>query len=366
MFFKCSKKDLVDAVNVVQKAIAAKSTNPLLEGIFMEAKGSTVTLRGTEIDVSIETLFLTEVIEEGKIVVDSRMFGDIVRKLPNNQITLETKENNTIKISAEKSVLNLLYMDPSDFPAFPEVGDSNTLRLPQSELKAMVKNVLFSVAQDDTRPILMGVLFEISADKLNLVALDGYRMAMVSQDIETGEEFSRVVSGRTLRDVLSILDESEKDISVSFTENHALFEVDSIRIISRLLQGEYLKYGNMIPDYNKLSVEIDRGEFLEAVDRANVMANEGSSNLIKLNFEDGNIVITSNSKLGKLREEVYCSMVGEPLEIAFNAKYIMDILKAIDEEKIMMEMTSNISPCVIRPMDGGRSLYLVLPVRIAR
>ena len=238
MFFKCSKKDLVDAVNVVQKAIAAKSTNPLLEGIFMEAKGSTVTLRGTEIDVSIETLFLTEVIEEGKIVVDSRMFGDIVRKLPNNQITLETKENNTIKISAEKSVLNLLYMDPSDFPAFPEVGDSNTLRLPQSELKAMVKNVLFSVAQDDTRPILMGVLFEISADKLNLVALDGYRMAMVSQDIETGEEFSRVVSGRTLRDVLSILDESEKDISVSFTENHALFEVDSIRIISRLLQGE--------------------------------------------------------------------------------------------------------------------------------
>lgn len=366
MYFKCNKKDLVDAVNVVQKAVAAKSTNPLYEGIFLEAKGSTITLRGTETDVSIETVFLTEVIEEGKIVVDSKMFGDIIRKLPNNVITLEKQDNNSIRISAEKSVLNLLYMDATNFPEFPRVVDSNKLTFPQSGLKKMVKNVLFSVAQEDTRPILMGVLFEIKEGKINLVAMDGYRLAMVSEDIEEDRQYAKVVSGRTLRDVLSLLDDTEKDITISFTDNHALFEVDSVKIISRLLQGEYLRYENMIPDYSKLSVVIERSEFLEAVDRANVMANEGSSNLIKLNFEDNNIVIASNSKLGKLREEVYGEMTGEPLEIAFNAKYIMDILKAVDEEKIVMEMTSNISPCVIRPNENPSSLYLVLPVRIAR
>jgi len=366
MYFKCNKKDLVDAVNVVQKAVAAKSTNPLYEGIFLEAKGSTITLRGTETDVSIETVFLTEVIEEGKIVVDSKMFGDIIRKLPNNVITLEKQDNNSIRISAEKSVLNLLYMDATNFPEFPRVVDSNKLTFPQSGLKKMVKNVLFSVAQEDTRPILMGVLFEIKEGKINLVAMDGYRLAMVSEDIEEDRQYAKVVSGRTLRDVLSLLDDTEKDITISFTDNHALFEVDSVKIISRLLQGEYLRYENMIPDYSKLSVVIERSEFLEAVDRANVMANEGSSNLIKLNFEDNNIVIASNSKLGKLREEVYGEMTGEPLEIAFNAKYIMDILKAVDDEKIVMEMTSNISPCVIRPNENLSSLYLVLPVRIAR
>lgn len=366
MYFKCNKKDLADAVSVVQKAVASKSTNQLFEGIFIEAKGSTVTLRGTETDVSIETVFLTEVMKEGKAVVDSKMFGNIINKLPNNEITIEMQDNGSIRISAEKSVLNLLYMEADDYPEFPVVTDTKKIVLNQTDLKGMIKNVLFSVAQDDTRPILMGVLFEIEDGKINLVALDGYRLAMASRNAESDLSLSKVVSGKTLKDLLFILDDQDKNISVSFTDNHVLFEVDSTRIISRLLQGEYLKYRNMIPDYNRLSVTVDRAEFLDAVDRANVMANEATSNLVKLSFEDNNIVITSMSKLGKLREEVYCEMTGENLEIAFNARYILEIIKAIDDEKIVLEMTSNVSPCVIRPLEGDHALFLVLPVRIAR
>lgn len=366
MILKVTKKDLVDAVNVVQKAVAAKSPMPILEGILLETRDQTLILRGTDVDVSIETSFPTEVMEDGKIVLDSRMFGDIIRKLPNNVITMETADNNTITISAEKSVFNLLYMDPTDFPVFPEVEDSVSFTMTQVTLRSMVRKVLSSVATDDIRPILMGMLFEAGQGEITMVGLDGYRMALVTEATDSAAEIRRVISGKTLRDLLSVTTDSEDPVSLSFTENHVLIEIGQTRIISRLLQGEYLKYQNMIPDYSKLTVTIDKDDFRDAVERASVLANEGTSNLIKFHFEDNSIIITSNSKLGKLREEVYGEMSGESLEIAFNAKYIIDILKTMDEEKIVMDMTSTISPCIIRPEDNDRSLYLVLPIRITR
>lgn len=366
MILKVTKKDLVDAVNVVQKAVAAKSPMPILEGILLETRDQSLILRGTDVDLSIETIFSTEIMEDGRIVLDSRMFGDIIRKLPNNIITMETADNNTLTISSEKTVFNLLYMNPSEFPVFPEVEESVSFTMTQESLRGMVRKVLASVATDDIRPILMGMLFESAQGEITMVGLDGYRMALVSEPTESHEEIRRVISGKTLRDLLSVTTDSEDPVTLSFTENHVLIEIGETRIISRLLQGEYLNYRNMIPDYSKLTVTIDKNEFRDAVERASVLANEGTSNLIKFHFEDNNIIITSNSKMGKLREEVYGEMVGEPLEIAFNAKYIIDILKTMDEEKIIIDMTSTISPCIIRPEDNDKSLYLVLPIRISR
>lgn len=366
MKFNCNKKDLVDAISVVQKAVAAKSTISILEGILIEAKGQTITLKGTDIDVSIETVFVTEVQEEGKLVVDSKMFGDIIRKLPNNVITIESLENNILNISAERSEFNLVYMEPNEYPEFPVIEDSTKILVSQDKLKNMIKKVLFSVATEDTRPILMGVYFEVKEQKLNLVALDGYRMALATETIDSNENFSSVVSGKTLRDISSLLQDTDQNISLSFTDNHVLFEINSTKIISRLLQGEFIKYQNMIPDYSKLNVKINKDDLYEATERASVMANEGSSNLIKLNFEDDIVLVSSNSKLGKVKEEVNIEKDGDSLEIAFNAKYIIDILKVMDEETILLELTSNISPCIIKPIENDNSLYLVLPVRIAR
>lgn len=366
MILKVNKKDLVDSVTIVQKAIATKSAMPILEGILLEAKNGELILRGTDVDLSIETSFATEIQEEGKIVVNSRMFGDIIRKLPNNIITLDTAENNTVVVSAEKSVLNLLYMDPEDFPVFPKVEEDFSLTIGQGLFKNMIRKALFSVAQEDTRPILMGMLFETEDDQLNLVGLDGYRMALVSHKVSSPKNIKRVISGKTLRDLLTILSDGDEPITLSFTDNHVLFQMGTTRMISRLLQGDYLKYQNMIPDYNKLKVVVDRNEFREATERAFVMANEGTTNLIRLNINDNEVIVSSNSKLGKMREELYAEVEGEGLEIAFNARYILDILKTMDDEKIRLEMTSNISPCLIRPADSEDSLYLILPVRIAR
>lgn len=366
MKFKCNRKDLVDAINIVQKAVAAKSPIPILEGILLEAKGQVLILKGTDIEVSIETVFITEILEEGKIVVDSKMFGDIVRKLPNNVINIETQDNNIVNISAERSEFNLLYINPEEFPEFPVLENTGSVTISQSKLKNMIKKVIFSIATEDTRPILMGVFFEVKNGILNLVALDGYRMALASEEIESENDFSIVISGKTLRDISSLLDDSDIEIKLSYTSNHVLFEVNNTKIISRLLQGEYINYRNMIPDISKLNVNINREDFYEATERASVMANEGSSNLIKLNFEDETVTVTSNSKLGKVKEEVNIEMNGDPLEIAFNAKYITDILKVIEDKEIELEFTSNIRPCIIKPRDKDNSLYLVLPVRIAK
>ncbi|PKK39868.1 DNA polymerase III beta subunit [Clostridiaceae bacterium JG1575] len=366
MNLRVNKKDLVDGISIVQKAVSSKSPMPILECICLEAKDQRLILRGSDVELSIETSFTTEIAEEGAIAINSRMLGDIIRKLPNGVITLETAENNTVIISAEKSVLNLLYMDASEFPVFPTVEDAVTLSLQQKDLRIMVRRVLFSVAQDDSRPVLNGMLLEGENGNLNMVGLDGYRMALATTSIPEVPEVRRVISGKALRDVLSILTDNDEEVRLVFAENHVLFEMGATKIISRLLQGEFLKYRNMIPDYHKLSVILDRQEFFEATERASVLANDGTSNLIKMQFTDNSVVLSSHSKLGKLREEVYAEMDGEAMELAFNAKYILDILKTIEDEKIVMDLTSALSPCLIHPEGSTDSMYLVLPVRISR
>lgn len=366
MKFTCNKKDLVEAISTVQKAVAVKSTKAILEGICIEAKGQVIILQGTDLEVSIETVFITEVFEEGKIVVDSKVFGDIIRKLPNMPITIETLDNNILNISAERSNFNLLFIDSSEFPIFPVLEETRSFEISQALLKNMIKKVIFSVATDDTRPILMGVYFEVLKDSLNLVALDGYRMAICKENIAANDEFSLVVSGKTLREISGLLLENDNAVKISYTENHVLFELNSTKIISRLLQGDFINYKSMIPDYTKLTVTANKNELYEAAERASVMANEATSNLIRIDFENNNANVSSNSKLGKVREDVTVDMNGEPLEIAFNSKYLNDVLKAVDEEEVVLELTSNIRPCIIKPVGNDRYLYLVLPVRIAK
>lgn len=366
MKVNCHKKDLVDALNIVQKAVASKSTITILEGIYLEAKGQTLTLRGSNIDVSMETIFVTEVFEEGAIVVDSKMFGDIIRKLPNNIITIETQdENKVVNISSEKSRLDLLFQNAVDFPEFPKIDEGQSIDISQNKLKEMLKKVVFSVSQDDSRIILTGVLFDIKDNTINLVALDSFRMAFAMDNIDSNLMISKVVSSKLIRDLIGILADDENNIKITFTDNQAQFSFNNTRIMTRLLQGEFLKYEGMFPDFSKLTVTSDRNDLLSASERASLLASEGSTNLIKFDFEDSNLIISSNSKIGKIREEIESEIEGEGIEIAFNSRYILDILKNIDEERVIMEMNSPLSPCIFKPLDNDKLKYLILPVRIS-
>ena len=366
MKFLCEKGKLQEAISIVQKAITGKSPMPILEGILINATGSTITLIASDIDLSIETKIESEVIEEGTLVVDAKIFGEIIRKLPSSKITIETRENNIINIHCEKSDFDLVHMNGADFPNIPVINENMFFSIPQGTLKNMIKGTSFAVAQDETRPILTGVLFEVKNRELSLVALDGYRLALRNELIDTDNTISTVIPGKTLNEVYKILEDSEELVNITFTQNHILFNLGLTKIISRLLEGEFIKYESIIPQEYKLKAAINRTELLGCIERASLMAKEGNSNLIKFDIQPDTLIITSNSQLGKVKEEVNINLQGETLEIAFNSKYLIDVLKIMDDEEIIMELTSSISPCIIKNKDSQNCQYLVLPVRLVK
>ncbi len=362
----CEKSKLQDAISIAQKAITGKSTMPVLEGLYIEAVNNSLTLIGSDIDLSIETKTDARVLEQGRIVVDSRILGEIIRKLPNDDVIIETLEGNIIQITCQKSVFNLVHMNAEDYPSLPQIDENIVLSIDQTILKNMIRGTIFATAQDETRPILQGVLFEAANNKLNLVALDGYRLAVRTEHIESDDSINVVIPGKTLNEVSKILEDTEEKVNITFTSNHILFNLGETKIISRLLEGEFIKYSSLLPEDHKLLVTVDRQEFQSGIERASLMAKDGNSNLIKLDIQEENVIISSNSQLGKVREEVSADMQGESLQIAFNSKYLLDVIKIMESGEITLELNTSVTPCVIKNKDIQNCKYLVLPVRLVK
>ncbi|MFA9398001.1 MAG: DNA polymerase III subunit beta [Clostridiaceae bacterium] len=364
MKFVCNKSNILDAIQTAQKGVTGKSTIAILQGILILANSNEIILIGSDRDISIETKFDAEIYEKGSIVVDSKLFGDIIRKLPNSEIELETHEDNTLEIRCNKSTFNLIYMNSDDFPNLPSVNEDINVEINQQILKNMIKGTLFAVAQEETRPILTGVLFEIKNNKLSLVALDGYRLALRSESINVNNNFSVVIPGKTLNEVSKILEDGDDTVKISFTKNHILFNLNKTRIISILLSGEFINYKSIIPEEYNLKVIANRIDILNCIERASLLAKDGNTNLIKFDINEENMIITSNSQLGKVREELNIILQGQSIQIAFNSKYLIDLLKIMDEEEIVLEFSSAVSPCIVKNKESDNSIYLVLPVRI--
>jgi DNA polymerase-3 subunit beta len=364
MKFTCEKSLLQEAISTVQKAVTGKSTMNILEGILLIAKNNELTFIGSDIDLSIETKLKAEVIEEGKVVLDSKLFGELIKKLPNAEVQIDTIENNSLEVLCQKSKAVLKYMNADDFPSLPKINENMIFTISQKILKNMIKGTIFATAQDEIRPILTGVKFEIKDRRLNLVALDGLRLALRSQEVDNDNTISAVIPGKTLSEVSKIFEDSDEAVNITFTPNHILFNLGETKVISRLLEGEFINYNSIIPDEYNLKVTVKRNEFLDCIERASLMAKEGNTNLIKLNIQDDQIVITSDSQLGNAREELNIIMQGEPLKIAFNARFLIDVFKIMDEEEIVLELTSSVSPCVVKNKDRNNCTYLVLPVRV--
>jgi DNA polymerase III subunit beta len=364
MKFKCEKAILQEAISIAQKAVTGKSTMPILEGILIEAYDGVVTLIGSDTDLSVETKFKCSIEETGRIVVDSKLFGEIIRKLPNDEVEIATMENNLIELNCQKSTFNLVHMTADDYPSLPNIDENMVFNIPQGIIKNMIKGTIFAVAQDETRPILTGVLFEVKNKSLNLVALDGYRLALRKEALDTDNTISAVIPGKTLNEVSKILEDTEDFVNITFTANHILFNLGKTKVISRLLEGEFIKYGSIIPEEFNLKVTAKKHELLNCIERASLMAKEGSNNLIKFDIQEDNLIITSNSQLGKVKEELNIILQGNTLQIAFNSKYLIDVFKIIEEEEIEMEFSSGVSPCVIKNKEWNNCTYLVLPVRL--
>lgn len=361
-----TKSALLESINIVQKAVPSKTTLPILEGILFDAKNGKLKLTATDLEIGIETVVNVDVIEPGKVVLSSRIVGDIVRKLPDADIEIETGERNLVYIKSERSDFKIVTLPNDEFPELPVVKKENGITLTQNIIRDMIRQTIFAVSADEVRPILTGVLFDVNGDKLTMVALDGFRMAVKCNGIINDNSFKAVIPGKTLSEIGKILNENENPVNIYFSKNHIQVQVEDTIIVSRLLEGEFINYKQIIPSEYKIKIKVKSSKLMEACDRAALFARDSSNNMIKFEINDDLMVIMSNSQNGDVHEELKIQKEGNDIEIAFNAKYFIDVLKIIECDDITIEFTTNVSPSIIRPCDNTGYLYLVLPARFKK
>lgn len=366
MKFSCEKALLQAAISTTSRAVSPKSSIPALEGILLEA-GSDLRLTGYNLETGIRTIVPADIREEGTLVLGARLFGEIVRKLPDDIVTFQS-ENYMVNIKCGMSEFNILGTDPEEFPELPTVEYQNSLILPQSRLKAMISQTLFAVSDNESRPIHTGSLFEVDSEGLTIVSVDGYRLALRHESIdkkEGAETFSFVVPGAALSEVEKICSDVDEPASVSQGARHVMFKVGDTMLVSRRLEGEFLAYRQAIPRNNTIHVEGDTRALLSSIDRVSLIISDKLKSPLRCVFDSNLLKISTKTAIGDAYDECPLSGDGGGLEIGFNNKYLMDALKAAPADKVRLELTTGVSPCVILPTEGEENfLYMVLPVRL--
>ncbi|RSK25436.1 DNA polymerase III subunit beta [Bacillus sp. HMF5848] len=376
MKFIIQKDYLVRSVNDVLKAISGKTTIPILSGIKITLTKEGVTLTGSDSDISIESFIpkeeagdeIVEIFEVGSIVLQARFFADIVKKLPKDEVEIETTSNLVTFIRSGKAEFNLNGLDAEEYPQLPQITDERIIRIPTDLLKQIVRQTVFAISTSETRPILTGVNWSIDNSLLTCIATDSHRLALRKAPVETTNEesYNIVIPGRSLNELSKILDDSADNVEIVITENQVLFKTKHLLFFSRLLDGNYPDTTRLIPTEKKTEILVQAKEFLHAIDRASLLAREGKNNVVKLTtLEDNAVEISSNSpEIGKVTEELSCQVTtDEDLTISFSAKYMMDALKALEGSDISITFTGAMRPFLLRSVTDERILQLILPVR---
>lgn len=366
MKFSCEKALLQAAISTTSRAVSPKSSIPALEGILLEADND-LRLTGYNLETGIRTIVPADIREEGTLVLGARLFGEIVRKLPDDIVTFQS-ENYMVNIKCGMSEFNILGTDPEEFPELPTVEYQNSLILPQSRLKAMISQTLFAVSDNESRPIHTGSLFEVDSNGLTIVSVDGYRLALRHEAIdkkEGAETFSFVVPGAALSEVEKICSDVDEPASVTQGARHVMFKVGDTMLVSRRLEGEFLAYRQAIPRNNTIHVEGETRALLSSIDRVSLIISDKLKSPLRCVFDSNLLKISTKTAIGDAYDECPLSGDGGGLEIGFNNKYLMDALKAAPADKVRLELTTGVSPCVILPTEGEENfLYMVLPVRL--
>ena len=366
MKFTCSQGALARSLNTVSKAVSIRTTIPILKGILLSVKGNELTITASDLDLSIETKMEIQGGEDGSAVVSSKLFSDIVRRLPNAILQIE-EENGKVDISCLGSHFSIVSQPADEFPAIGMVNQLSKISVKKDDLKDLIKKTTFAASIDEKKGILVGCLLRFTGERLEMAALDGFRLAVANCEMKTEEEKKVVIPARILAEIQKILMESaeEEEVSLVLDNKRAEIITKETRIVARLLEGEFIKYEDIIPKTYKTRLILSREDLLSGIERASLLSKEGKNNLIKMEVSDGKIEITSRSEEGDSRETVSCEFEGDELMIGFNSKYLADALKVIGDDEIALEMSSPISPCLIKPVEGDSYTYLVLPVRIS-
>ena len=393
----CEKDNILKALNSVTKAVATKTTMPILEGILIQTNDNEVKFTTYDLEIGIEYIINCQVQEQGATVVNAIMFSEIIRRLPDSEIKITLDEKNLLVIECEGSLYKLATMNPEEFPELPQISIENSIEMEQNSLKDMIRKSIFAVSTEENRPIFTGCLFEIKNNKLNVVAVDGFRLAWKSKFLQNKiNDFSAVIPGRTLNEINKIILDSYDTIKIGVAKNQALFEMENCKIVTRLLDGEFLNYASVIPENWETRIRVDKNAIQNCFERISLISSSSIEKEkkypVKVNVDIGKVTISCTNQTGDAKEEMYVTTEGKNLEAGFNPctnqtgdakeemyvttegknleagfnpKYFLDALRAIDDQEVFIDFGTSISPCIIRPVEeGGDYIYMILPIRM--
>lgn len=358
----CDKALLSSAIDGVSKAVTLRSSIPALEGILMKAEGFQLTLTGYDLEMGITTTIEANVREPGEIVLSAKLLGDMVRRLPSGEVTICTNDTGNATVKGGVAEFDILAMSASDYPDLPNPGADRTLTIKAGMLRDMIEKTLYAVSQDDKKPAHTGEFFAIEEEKLTVVALDGYRLAIVERPIKAEKHIRIIIPAKTLTEVNKLLGEDDQDVYVSANRRFVVFETGNYVILSRLIEGEFLNYNNVIPAGYKTRVVLESRDFIETIERASLIITERLKNPLRILF-DNKVTVRCQTNLGKVVDEFEAKIEGEQVEIGFNNRYLLDALRNSKCDKVVLEMSGALSPVKILPEEGEDFIYLVLPVR---
>ena len=363
MKFVCSKSNLLTGVQTVSKAVPSKTTMSILECILIDTTKGNITLTANDMELGIETVIEGNIIEKGIIALDAKIFLDIVRKLPDSDITVEVDNSYKTTITCEKAKFNIIGKSGEDFSYLPQIERNESVMVSQYTLKEVIRQTIFSIADNDNNKIMSGELFEINENELKVVSLDGHRISIRKIDLKNSYPHKKViVPGKTLNEISKILSgDADKDVTMSFTSKHVVFEFDNTTVVSRLIEGEYFKIDQMLSSDYETKVKINKREFLDCIDRATLLVKEGDKKPIIINITDDNMELKINSTVGSMNENIDITKSGKDLMIGFNPKFLIDALKVIDDEEIDIYLVNPKAPCFIKDA-AEKYIYLILPV----
>ena len=365
MKLKVDQRSLSKHISIAQRAISSRTTLQILNGILIEASNNQLKITGTDLEISIETYLNCEVIEEGSIVVNSRIIGDIIKKLPNSTVYIEAKDNN-INIRCDNSEFNIAGNPGKDYPELPLIVENESFSLPSDILKSVIKQTVFATSQDENRPSLTGVLVELNNNNISFVALDGYRLALKKLSINSDLDTKVIILGRSLNELNRILEDTEDDLKVSIAPGHVVFDLGDTIVYSRLLEGQFFNYKDIIRNEHKTSIIVNKKDFQDSLESASWLAKEEKANLVRFSINNNKVIIKSNSEIGNVHEEIESVQNGDNLNIAFNSRYLLEGIRVIESENIVLNFMGSLNPCIINVVDDDNYIYLVLPVRLAQ
>lgn len=367
MKFSCDKVLLQTAVNTASRAVAAKSSIPALEGVLLQAR-TQLTVSGYNMNTGIRTNLEADITEEGSLVLSARLFGEIIRRLPDDVVTFSSEKDLNVRLTCGDAAYNIQALSAEDYPELPEVEDEYSIAIRQDILRSIIADTSFAISTDETRPIHTGSLFEIDETGLTVVSVDGFRLALRREAIAgtaANGGFSFVAPGSALNEVEKICEDTEETATILLGNRHLLFEVGQTQLICRRLEGEFTNYKSVIPKSNPISITVNTRSLIDSIDRVSVVISDKQRSPVRCSFGEDQIVLSAKTANGEAKDICRVEGDGGGLEIGFNNRYLMEALKHAPAGEVRLELNTSISPCIITPTDDeGRFTYLVLPVRL--